>query len=232
MATWHATAGVRALIEERVADRAHRVAAEGVQQTCSVAWAELLGPSGELDKRDDGYRAVWTGMDRRPRMNDKPTAELKADLREQRQWLANNPRDFRAGDYRRRISQLEADLETRGEALEPERPDAPTRRKIYDAQHRVQMTAEGWMGENTLSMHEDRGDGTALCGQGLNDWTDPKTGKRWRSVWLRHGPGPVDCGKCANVSGEPTGYEPLAEPQGVSVRTVSGGAYEMNRRRH
>ena len=56
--------------------------------------------------------------------------------------------------------------------------------------------------------------------QQLNDWTDPKTGKRWRSVWLRHGPGPVDCGKCANVSGELTGYERLAEPQGDSVRTV------------
>jgi hypothetical protein len=27
-------------------------------------------------------------------------------------------------------------------------------------------------------------------------------------------------------------FEPLAEPQGNSVRTVSGGAFEMNRRRH
>jgi hypothetical protein len=50
--------------------------------------------------------------------------------------------------------------------------------------------------------------------------------------WHRFGEGPVDCGKCANVSGEPTGYEPLAEPQGESVRTVSGGAFEMNRSRH
>ena len=25
----------------------------------------------------------------------------------------------------------------------------------------------------------------ALCGQALRDWTDPKTGKRWRVVWLR-----------------------------------------------
>jgi hypothetical protein len=31
------------------------------------------------------------------------------------------------------------------------------------------------------------------------------------------------------VSGEPTGYEALAKPQGDSLRTVSGGAFEMNR---
>jgi hypothetical protein len=94
------------------------------------------------------------------------------------------------------------------------------------------MTSVGWEGENTLAMHEDGGDSTALCGQGLRDWTDPKTGIRWPSRWLGHGPGPVDCGKCANVSGESTGYERLAEPQGESVRTVSGGAFETNRRRH
>lgn len=167
-------------------------------------------------------------------MTDRPTAELKAELREQRQWLANNPRDFRARDYRRRISALEAELEARGEKLEPERRGTPRRSetKIYQAQHRVQMVGEGWEGENTLAMHEDRGDGTPLCGQPLRDWTDPKTGMRWRSVWSRHGAGPVDCGKCANISGEPTGYEPLVEPQGDSVRTVSGGAFEMNPRRH
>jgi hypothetical protein len=89
----------------------------------------------------------------------------------------------------------------------------------------------GWEGENALAMHEDRGDGTALCGQGLNDWKDPKTGIPRRSVWLRHGAGPVDCGRCANVSRVPTGYEPLADPQGESVQTVASGAFETNRRR-
>jgi hypothetical protein len=129
---------------------------------------------------------------------------------------------------------MKTELEARGETLEPERRTAPTRTedKIYHAQHRVQMGSDGWEGENTLATHEDCGDGTALCGQALRDWTDPKTGKRWRVVWLRLGPGPVNCGKCANISGEPTGYEPLAEPQGESVRTVSGGAFEMSRRRH
>lgn len=167
-------------------------------------------------------------------MNDKPTAELKADLREHREWVANNPRDFRVRDYKQRISQIEAELEARGEELEPlpKRTHQARRPTIYHAQHRVQMAADGWEGENTLAMHEDRGDGTALCGQPLGDWTDPKTGKRWHSAWAGHGPGPVDCGKCATVSGELAGHEPLVEPQGASVTTVSGGAVEMNRRRH
>jgi hypothetical protein len=166
-------------------------------------------------------------------VNDNSIAELKANLRAQLEWLASNPRDMRAQGVRRRVREMKAELEAHGETLEPERRTAPTstERKIYHAQHRVQMGAEEWA-ENTLAMHEDRGDGTALCGQQLKDWTDPRTGKRWRSVWLRHGPGPVDCGRCANISGEPTGYEPLAEPQGESVRTVSGGAFETNRRRH
>ena len=167
-------------------------------------------------------------------MKDNSTAELKANVRAQLEWLAGNPRDMRAQDVRRRVQEMKAELEARGETLEPERRTAPTRTesKIYYAQRRVQGGADGWEGENTLAMHEDRGDGTPLCGQPIKDWTDPKTGKRWRVVWLRHGPGPVECGKCANISGEPTGYEPLAEPQGASVRTVSGGAFEMNRRRH
>jgi hypothetical protein len=167
-------------------------------------------------------------------VSDKPTAELRADLRAEREYLESGPPAFRAQASRNRIRELEAALQSRGEKLEPERRPTPSGavRRIYHAQHRVQLTAVGWNGENTLAMHEDRGDGTALCGQPLRDWTDPETGIRWRSVWLRYGPGPVDCGKCANVTEEPTGYEPLAEPQGESVRTVSGGAFETNRRRH
>lgn len=167
-------------------------------------------------------------------MSDKPTAELKANLRAEREYLESGPPAFRARASRNRIRELEAALEARGEKLEPERKPIASRTagKIYDAQHRVQMVGEGWEGENTLAMHEDRGDGTALCGQPLRDWTDPKTGKRWRSMWLRHGAGPVNCGKCAHVSGEPTGFETLAEPHGESVQTVSGGAFETNTRRH
>ena len=36
----------------------------------------------------------------------------------------------------------------------------------------------------------------------------------------------------ATFSGAVVGGKPLAEPQGESVRAVSGGAFEMNRDRH
>jgi hypothetical protein len=68
-------------------------------------------------------------------MTDKPTAELKADLREAREWVANNPRDFRVRDFKRRISEREAVLEARGEEFEPVpcQSREATRRRIYHA---------------------------------------------------------------------------------------------------
>ena len=134
----------------------------------------------------------------------------------------------RAGDRSRARGTRREAGGTRAEAVpRPLRPDLL----------RVPPGADGAEGYDTdeetrLAFHEDKGDGTALCGQPANDWTDPKTGIHYRGVWRRHGPGPVSCGKCANVSGEARGYESLAEPQGESVRTVSGGAFEMDRRRH
>lgn len=168
---------------------------------------------------------------------DKSIAELKAELRGKREWLASNPSGLLARSIRRDVQQIEAELEARGEKPEEERkrrPPAGRYAPIYHASHRVQMEAEGYEAEyeNLLAFHEDEGDGTALCGQPANDWTDPKTGIRYPGVWRQHGPGPVTCGKCANVSGEPRGNQPLVEPQGESVRTVSGGAFESNRRRH
>jgi hypothetical protein len=54
-------------------------------------------------------------------MKDRPTASLKIDLREQREWLANNPGDFRVGDYRRRIKEgLEEPLHRAISQLIPE----------------------------------------------------------------------------------------------------------------
>ena len=66
-------------------------------------------------------------------MNDNSTAELKADVRAQLEWLAGNPRDMRAQDVRRRVQEMKAELEAHGETLEPERRTAPTRTesKIY-----------------------------------------------------------------------------------------------------
>ena len=82
-----------------------------------------------------------------------------------------------------------------------------------------------------LAVHEDRGDGTALCGQPLTSWMD-HDGTRHEVFWGRYAEGPVNCGRCARIAAETPGYEPLMEPQGDSVRTVSGGAFETNRQRH
>ena len=79
-------------------------------------------------------------------MKDNSTAELKANVRAQLEWLAGNPRDMRAQDVRRRVQEMKAELEARGETLEPERRTAPTRSKtkIYYAQRRLQGGADEW----------------------------------------------------------------------------------------
>jgi hypothetical protein len=170
--------------------------------------------------------------------------ELIANIQARRDYIENgNLTRTEALRHKRAIEAWEEELVALGGTVPPE----PPRRKpstgryapIYDASRRVRMESQDRatgrqanQGESVLAFHEDRGDRTPLCGQSLNDWTDPKTGIRYTSFWAQHGHGPVSCGKCANVSGEPRSYESLAEPQGDSVRTVSGGAFEMNRRRH
>src|SRR5262249_59014743 len=99
---------------------------------------------------------------------------------------------------------MEAELKRRGETVEwePVRPPPVKGRKVYHANNRVKVWAEGWEDDGddgTLVMHEDGGDGTALCGTPARDWTDPKTGIRHRGMWRRYGPGPVDCGSCINI---------------------------------
>lgn len=70
-----------------------------------------------------------------------------------------------------------------------------------------------------LAVHEDRGDGTALCGQPLTPWTN-SDGVGRDVFWQRFGEGPVNCGRFARIPSETPGYEHLAEPQGESVRTA------------
>jgi hypothetical protein len=174
-------------------------------------------------------------------MNDQSAAELKANLQAKREWLTTaSKRDLRYRRVKREVHELEAELAALGDMLEapkPRRSEAP-RRKIYHATHRIQMQTVDWPApgeideDGPLCFHEDRGDGMPACGQPLRTWTDFKTDTMYPTYWLRFGAGPVDCGKCANVTGAVLGYEPLAEPQGDSVRTVPGGAFEMNRRRH
>ena len=52
-------------------------------------------------------------------MNDKTTAELKAELRAEREYLASGLPAFRARSSRERIREMETELEARGDAGRP-----------------------------------------------------------------------------------------------------------------
>jgi hypothetical protein len=148
-------------------------------------------------------------------MNHKSTSELKATLQAQREWLRTaSKRDLRYGRVKGEVQESEAELAARGETLgahEPRRPEA-SRSKINRATHRVQMQTFDWPApdeideDSPLCFHEDRGDGTAACGQPLKPWMDADGTVR-QTYWARFGQGPVDCGKCANVTGAVCGYE-------------------------
>ena len=72
-----------------------------------------------------------------------------------------------------------------------------------------------------LCFHEDRGDGVALCGQPLKPWVD-ESGALRDVEWSQFGAGPVDCGKCANISGAVVGTSPSGSRRASRGRTVSG----------
>ena len=166
--------------------------------------------------------------------SDQSTSELRANLRARREYAATLS-GWRLKSALRTIGEMEDELERRGEPAEPEppKPKPKFQPKGYYTPQRLKMHTINTPpdDEPTLCHHEDRGDGLPLCGQPLNPWTD-ENGDLRDVEWAAHGPGLVDCGKCANNPNRDDRPEPLAEPQGTSVRTVSGGAFEMNRSRH
>jgi hypothetical protein len=166
--------------------------------------------------------------------SDQSTSELRANLRAEREHAATVS-GWRRKSARQRIVEIEAELEARGELAEPE-PATPKRGpqpKGYHTPQRLKMHTVDTPpdDDSTLCYHEDRGDGMPLCGQPLNPWTD-ENGVLREVEWAPHGSGVVDCGKCANNPNRDDRPEPLAEPQGESARTVSGGGFETNRSRH
>jgi hypothetical protein len=167
-------------------------------------------------------------------ITDQSTSELRVNLRARREYAATLS-GWRLKSARRSIVEMEQELESRGEPPEPEpaKPKRASQPKGYYTSQRLKMHTVNTPpdDEPTLCYHEDRGDGLPLCGQALNPWTD-ENGVPQDVEWAPHGPGPVDCGKCANNPNRDDSPQPLAEPQGESVRTVSGGAFETNRGRH
>lgn len=167
---------------------------------------------------------------------DQSTSELRANLRALREH-AKTVSGWRQKSALRTIAEMQDELAARGEPPEPE-PERSTSKsasqpKGYHTPQRLKMHTVNTPPDDDpgLCYHEDRGDGLPLCGQPLNPWTD-ENGVLRNVEWAPHGSGLVDCGKCANNPNRDDRPEPLAEPQGESVRTVPGGAFEMNRSRH
>ena len=167
-------------------------------------------------------------------ITDQFTSELRANLRAQRDHAASVS-GWRRKSALRTVVEMENELEVRGETpeAEPPKPKHASQPKGYHTPQRLKMHTVNTPPDDasTLCYHEDRGDGLPLCGQPLNPWMD-KNGVLRDVEWAPHGSGLVDCGKCANNRNRDDRPEPLAEAQGESVRTVSGGAFEMNRSRH
>ena len=62
----------------------------------------------------------------------------------------------------------------------------------YEASNRIQIRGNP-EDPNELVYHEDRGDGTPLCGTVNRDWN----GRPMQ--YASEGPGPVTCGSCARI---------------------------------
>lgn len=174
--------------------------------------------------------------------NEKRIKAVKALIRYKQEWIDGAPRwDRRRREEERLVRELKAELKGLGGTLETRKRASPKKAgkvtPLYNATHRVRHHTIGTPPDPDETIkdfprfHEDGGDGTPLCGTPLTTWHD-KDGVKHDTDWQRYGPGPVQCGSCANRTSTPvsTTYEPLE--QGDSVRTVSGGAFEMNRRRH
>jgi hypothetical protein len=153
-------------------------------------------------------------------ITDQSSSELRANLRARREYAATVS-GWRLKSALRSIVEMEHELEARGEPPEPEppKPKRASQPKGYYTPQRLKMHTVDTPPDDdpSLCFHEDRGDGLPLCGQPLNPWTD-EDGVLRDVEWASHGPGLVDCGKCANNPNRDDRPELLAEPRGESVR--------------
>ena len=140
---------------------------------------------------------------------------ILADLQAARERADNNA----SAMSKQRVRRLEAEAKERGLDTTPRKP--------------ATKTHADYAGRKMVVVTEDNKPG------GVIHITRCRTVERWWPTYVRDA---TDdelatiteiCGHCLNDVG-PTGFgsEPLAEPQGESVRTVSGGGFETNRRRH
>jgi hypothetical protein len=150
------------------------------------------------------------------------TGTLLIDFREAEQWLDTNPQGenrsmIRATNRRRRRELLD-----RGVDLDAFRVEPRTRR-LYARRGYVIMLEDGTIGPGQ-AVHIGR-DTCRVINRYEPKWiraaTDEELASHEVCFW---------CKEDSGLSGLTT--EPLSEPQGDSVRTVSGGGFETNRSRH
>jgi hypothetical protein len=149
------------------------------------------------------------------------TQTLLIDYREAERWL----RDYPNGANRELVKQTNRarrrQLVDRG--IDVEAAEVKPGRRLQARRGYVIMLEDGTIGRNQ-AVHIGR-DTCRVINRFEPKWIRPATDNELAEHavcgWCLHDTGPVG-----------VGVEPLNEPQGDSVRTVSGGAFEMNRRRH
>lgn len=151
------------------------------------------------------------------------TDTLLIDFRETEQWL----RDYPQGENRSMIKDTNRhrrrELLDRGVDLDAFKVE-PGKRRLYARRGYVIMLHEdGTIGRNQ-AVHIGR-DTCRVINRFEPKWIREATDEELASLGVCQW-----CLEDSGMSGLTT--EPLSEPQGDSVRTVSGGAFETNRRRH
>ena len=144
------------------------------------------------------------------------TGTLLIDYRANVEFLRDNPSRMAKETNRQRLKELMA------RDVNPEQFKVDTvRRRLYAPKGYVIVNDQDNPG---TAVHVGRDTCRALT-RFASKWIRPATAEELASLEV--------CYWCMNDSGvSGLGSEPLVEPQGDSVRTVSGGGFETNRRRH
>ena len=150
------------------------------------------------------------------------TDTLLIDFREAQQWL----RDYPQGENRSMIKNTNRrrrrELLDRGVDLDAFKVE-PGERQLHAKRGYVIMLDDGTIARNQ-AVHIGH-DTCRVINRFEPKWIREATDEELASHGVCHW-----CLEDSGRSGLTT--EPLSEPQGDSVRTVSGGAFETNRRRH
>jgi hypothetical protein len=150
------------------------------------------------------------------------TRTLLTDLRAQEQWLRDYPTHPTRKMVERECRARRRELADRG--VEVEAVDIKPDQRLYLRRGYVVLLNDGTVGRNQ-AVHVGRDTCHVVTRFNADGYVREATEDELSNM-------PV-CGHCLNQTGLiGVGTQPLAEPQGNSVRTVSGGAFEMNRRRH